>query len=232
MTKKAIILLSGGLDSATILEIAKKEGYECHALSFSYGQKHEVELEYAKKIAETQNVTSHNVAKIDVKIFNNSSLTDNLVVPKNQDVDNVDQQIPNTYVPARNNLFLSYALSLAESIGAYDIFIGVNAVDYSGYPDCRPEFIASFENTANLATKAGVENNKFKIQTPLINLTKKEIIEAGFKLGLDYSNTHSCYDPVMKDGEVYSCGHCDSCQLRLKGFKEAGKKDKIKYLED
>ena len=232
MTKKAIILLSGGLDSATILEIAKKDGYECHALSFSYGQKHEVELEYAKKIAETQNVTSHNVAKIDVKIFNNSSLTDNLVVPKNQDVDNVDQQIPNTYVPARNNLFLSYALSLAESIGAYDIFIGVNAVDYSGYPDCRPEFIASFENTANLATKAGVENNKFKIQTPLINLTKKEIIEAGFKLGLDYSNTHSCYDPVMKDGEVYSCGHCDSCQLRLKGFKEAGKKDKIKYLED
>lgn len=232
MTKKAIILLSGGLDSATILEIAKKDGYECHALSFSYGQKHEVELEYAKKIAETQNVTSHNVAKIDVKIFNNSSLTDNLVVPKNQDVDNVDQQIPNTYVPARNNLFLSYALSLAESIGAYDIFIGVNAVDYSGYPDCRPEFIASFENTANLATKAGVENNKFKIQTPLINLTKKEIIESGFKLGLDYSNTHSCYDPVMKDGEVYSCGHCDSCQLRLKGFKEAGKKDKIKYLED
>jgi len=232
MKKKAIILLSGGLDSATILEIAKKEGYECHALSFSYGQKHEVELEYAKKIAQTQNVASHNIAKIDVKIFNNSSLTDNLIVPKNQDVENTNQPIPNTYVPARNNLFLSYALSLAESISAYDIFIGVNAVDYSGYPDCRPEFIKSFENTANLATKAGVENNKFRIQTPLINLTKKEIIQAGFELGLDYANTHSCYDPIIKDGEIYSCGHCDSCQLRLKGFKEAGKKDKIKYLED
>jgi len=230
MQKKAIILLSGGLDSATILEIAKKDGYECHALSFSYGQKHEVELEYAKKIANTQNVASHNIAKIDVKIFNNSSLTDNIAVPKNQDLESAGQQIPNTYVPARNNLFLSYALSLAESIGAYDIFIGVNAVDYSGYPDCRPEFIKAFENTANLATKAGVENNKFKIQTPLIFLSKKEIIEAGFKLGLDYSNTHSCYDPIVKDKEIYSCGECDSCQLRLKGFSEAKKIDKIQYL--
>lgn len=228
--KKAIILLSGGLDSATILEIAKKEGYECHALSFSYGQKHEIELESAKNIAQTQNVASHNIAKIDVKIFNNSSLTDNLLVPKNQNVEDTNQPIPNTYVPARNNLFLSYALSLAESIGANDIFIGVNALDYSGYPDCRPEFIKSFENTANLATKAGVENNKFKIRTPLINLTKKEIIQTGFKLGLDYSNTHSCYDPIIKDGEIYSCGECDSCQLRLKGFKEAGRKDKIKYI--
>lgn len=229
--KKAVILLSGGLDSATILAIAKHQNFECHTLSFSYGQKHEIELESAKKIAKSQSVASHTVAKIDVKIFNNSSLTDNLAVPKNQDVDNI-KEIPNTYVPARNTLFLSYALSLAESIDAHDIFIGVNAVDYSGYPDCRPEFIESFEKMANLATKAGVENNRFHIQTPLISLTKKEIIKTGFELGLDYSDTHSCYDPIIKDKKVYSCGHCDSCQLRLKGFKESGKIDKINYLED
>lgn len=226
--KKAVILLSGGLDSATILAIAKSQGFECHALSFSYGQKHEIELESAKKVAKSQNVESHTIAKIDVKIFNNSSLTDNIAVPKNQDVDNI-KEIPNTYVPARNTLFLSYALSLAESIGAFDIFIGVNAVDYSGYPDCRPEFIESFEKMANLATKAGVENHKFRIQTPLISLSKSDIIDAGFKLGLDYLDTHSCYDPVLKDGGIYSCGQCDSCQLRLKGFREAGREDKIKY---
>lgn len=227
--KKAVILLSGGLDSTTILAIARKEGFECHALSFSYGQKHEIELESAKNIAARHNVASHTIANIDVKIFNNSSLTDNIDVPKNQDIDNI-QDIPNTYVPARNTLFLSYALSLAESIGAHDIFIGVNALDYSGYPDCRPEFIESFEKMANLATKAGVQDRKFNIRTPLISLTKEAIIKTGFDLGLDYSDTHSCYDPIIKDGEVYSCGQCDSCQLRLKGFREAGKEDRIKYL--
>lgn len=227
--KKAIILLSGGLDSATVLAIAKNQGYENYALSFNYGQRHDVELESAKKIAEEFGVTEHKIAKIDLTIFSGSSLTSKITVPKNQDVKNVTK-IPNTYVPARNTIFLSYALAFAETVGAFDIFIGVNAVDYSGYPDCRPEYIECFENLARLATAVGVENNnRFKIQTPLLKLSKKEIIEAGFKLGLDYANTHSCYDPILKDGKVYACKTCDSCQLRLAGFEEAGKKDLINY---
>lgn len=229
--KKAIILLSGGLDSTTVLAIAKNQGFENYALSFDYGQRHDIELESAKKIAKDFEVKEHKIAKIDLTIFSGSSLTSKILVPKNQDVKNVTK-IPNTYVPARNTIFLSYALAYAETVGAFDIFIGVNAVDYSGYPDCRPEYIECFENLAKLATAVGVENNnKFKIQTPLLNLGKKEIIETGFKLGLDYANTHSCYDPILKDGKIYACGTCDSCQLRLAGFKDANKKDLISYTK-
>lgn len=242
--KKAIVLLSGGLDSTTVLAIAKNSGFTTYALSFAYGQRHKVELKSAKKIAKKLGAVEHKIAKIDLRIFGGSALTDNeIAVPKlvdgrqssvNNQKKTVDcrlSTIPITYVPARNTIFLSYALAYAETVGAFDIFIGVNAVDYSGYPDCRPEFIKTFEELADLATAAGVENKGcFKIHSPLISMSKKEIIENGIRLGVDYSQTHSCYDPIIKDKKLYACGHCDSCQLRLEGFKAAGKKDPIKYI--
>ncbi|MFT7087716.1 MAG: 7-cyano-7-deazaguanine synthase [Rickettsiales bacterium] len=229
--KKAIILLSGGLDSATVAAIAKQGGYEIYAISFDYGQRHQTELESAKKVAEFFKVKEHKTAKIDLRVFGGSALTDDIAVPKNQ-IDH--DHIPVTYVPARNTIFLSYALGYAEIVGANDIFIGVNEVDYSGYPDCRGEFIASFEAMANLATARAVGDknhlaNHLKIQTPLINLSKKEIIEIGLSLGVDYSLTHSCYDPISKNGEVYSCGKCDSCEFRLKGFAENAVQDPVRY---
>jgi 7-cyano-7-deazaguanine synthase len=230
MKKKAIVLLSGGLDSTTVLAIAKNSGFENYALSFDYGQRHEIELKLAKKIAQKFETKEHKIAKIDLRIFGGSALTANIDVPKNQL--NSDK-IPVTYVPARNTIFLSYALAYAEVVGAFDIFIGVNAIDYSNYPDCRPDFIKTFETLANLATAVGVTNvNKFKIHSPLISLSKKEIIEKGISLGVDYSQTHSCYDPILKDEDIYSCGKCDSCTLRIDGFKAANLKDSLQYMNN
>lgn len=228
--KKAIVLLSGGLDSTTVLAIAKDLNYETYALSFSYGQRHKIELESATKIAQKFKVKEHKVANIDLRIFGGSSLTSEIAVPKDQDVNNL-KDIPSTYVPARNTIFLSYALAYAEVVGAFDIFLGVNAIDYSGYPDCRPEFINTFQKLADLATAAGVESKiKFQIHSPLIKMTKKEIIQKGIELGVDYSSTHSCYDPIVKDGKTYACGKCDSCKLRLEGFRAGGIKDNLLYL--
>jgi 7-cyano-7-deazaguanine synthase len=228
--KKAIVLLSGGLDSTTVLAIAKKSGFETYALSFAYGQRHEIELKSAKEIAKKLGAKEHKIAQIDLRIFGGSSLTSEIEVPKDQDISGFGK-IPSTYVPARNTIFLSYALAYGEVVGAFDIFIGVNAVDYSGYPDCRPEFIHTFEKLGNLATAAGVEQKShLKIHAPLISMSKKEIIETGVKLGIDYSQTHSCYDPIAKNEKVYSCGHCDSCKLRLDGFKAAGIDDLLDYV--
>ena len=218
--KKAVILLSGGLDSATVLAHAKSKGFECFALSFDYGQRHRFELKAARKVARSLGAAGHETVKVDLARFGGSALTSGIPVPKSRTKKEISTGIPVTYVPARNTVFLSLALAYAESIGARDIFIGVNALDYSGYPDCRPEYIRAFQRTANLATKAGVEGEKFKIHAPLIKLTKAGIIKLGRKLGVDYSLTHSCYDPAP-DGKP--CGRCDSCILREKGFKEAGK---------
>jgi len=226
MKEKAIILLSGGLDSATCLAIAKSKGYECYAMSFRYGQRHTIELEKAKAIAKEANVKEHIIVDIDLRSFGGSALTEDIDVPKKSSIDEVEENIPITYVPARNTIFLSFALGWAEVKKAYKIFIGVNAIDYSGYPDCRPEYIKSYENMANLATREGVEGRKLTIETPLLDITKGEIIKTGLSLGVDYSKTITCYDPV--DGK--SCGRCDSCLLRLKGFEEAGVKDPIEYL--
>jgi 7-cyano-7-deazaguanine synthase len=226
--KRAVVLLSGGLDSATTLAIAQSQGFECYALTFRYGQRHKREIEAAKKIANSQGTAEHRIIDIDLAAFGGSALTDSTIeVPKYRaDLDKHDK-IPSTYVPARNTIFLSYALAWAEVLCAFDIFIGVNATDYSGYPDCRAEFIAAFEKTANLATATAVERKgRYKIHTPIINMTKAEIILTGTKLGVNFSLTHSCYDP---DQQGQSCGRCDSCRLRLKGFTEAGLKDPIVY---
>lgn len=225
---KAVLLLSGGLDSTTLLALARSEGYAIHALSFRYGQRHAAELAAARKIAARYEVVQHVVTDIDLRIFGGSALTSDIDVPKDRVV---DEAIPVTYVPARNTIFLSFALAWAEVLGASDIFIGVNALDYSGYPDCRPEFIAAFQEMARLATRAGVEGSAapVTIRTPLIELSKKEIIELGLSLGVDYSMTTSCYDPT-DDGEA--CGHCDACQLRLKGFGEAGATDPVRYAAE
>ena len=217
---KAVILLSGGLDSATTLAYAKSKGFECYALSFDYGQRHKFELKAARKVAKALGAARHEVIKIDLSRFGGSALTADIPVPKSRSHKQIGAGIPVTYVPARNTVFLSLALAWAEALGARDIFIGVNALDYSGYPDCRPEFIRAFQRTANLATKAGVEGARFKVHAPLIKMTKAEIIRLGRKLGVDYSITHSCYDP-QPDGTP--CGRCDSCLLRNKGFEEAGK---------
>jgi 7-cyano-7-deazaguanine synthase len=228
IAKKAVILLSGGLDSATTLAIARDWGFECYALTFRYGQRHKCEVESAGRVAKFLGAAEHRVITIDLAAFGGSALTDEAIeVPKDRaDLDN-STQIPPTYVPARNTIFLSYALAWAEVLGAFDIFIGVNSTDYSGYPDCRAEFIAAFEKTANLATAAAVEDKgRYHIHTPIINMTKAQIILAGTKLGVDYSLTHSCYDP---DAQGRSCGRCDSCRLRLKGFAKAGLKDLIEY---
>lgn len=228
MTQKAVILLSGGLDSATVGAIAKEQGYSLYALSFRYGQRHAVELEAAARVAEMLGVVEHKIADIDLRLFGGSALTaDDIDVPKDRDEAQMASNIPATYVPARNTIFLSFALAYAEVLDARDIFIGVNAVDYSGYPDCRPEFIQSFEKTANLATACGVSGHSIKIHTPLISLSKADIIRQGNILGVDYSETVSCYDPSAS-GEA--CGHCDSCRLRAKGFAEAGASDPTVYM--
>jgi len=224
--KKAIVLLSGGLDSATVLAKAVADGYECYALSFRYGQRHAVELDAANKIAKTLGAKEHRTAVIDLGAFGGSALTADIDVPKGRSEGEMETDIPITYVPARNTVFLSYALAYAEVIEANDIFIGVNALDYSGYPDCRPEFISAFETMANLATKAGVEGHKISIHAPLIAMTKAQIVTEGTALGVDYGMTISCYDP---DEKGRACGQCDSCQLRAKGFKDAGLNDPTEY---
>jgi 7-cyano-7-deazaguanine synthase len=226
--KRAVVLLSGGLDSATTLAIARAQKFEIFALSFRYGQRHAREIEAAARVASSLGANEHRVAEIDLRIFGGSALTDEIEVPKDRTGAEMSRGIPVTYVPARNTIFLSYALAWAEVLEAADIFIGVNAVDYSGYPDCRPEFIRAFEALANLATRAGVEGARFQIHMPLISLTKSEIIRRGLSLGVDFSLTHSCYDPAS-DGRA--CGECDSCQLRRKGFREAGLEDPIAYVK-
>jgi 7-cyano-7-deazaguanine synthase len=225
--KKAVVLLSGGLDSTTTLAIAGEQGFACHALSFRYGQRHAAELECARQVAERTGVVEHVVAEIDLRAFGGSALTSDIPVPKGRQPDEMAGGIPVTYVPARNTIFLSFALAWAEVLGAADIFIGVNALDYSGYPDCRPEYIEAFERMAHLATRAGVEGTvQVKIHTPLIQLTKAQIIQRGLDLGVDYALTSSCYEPD-KDGAA--CGECDACRLRLKGFAELGVEDPATY---
>jgi 7-cyano-7-deazaguanine synthase len=225
--KKAVVLLSGGLDSATTLALALAEGFAIYALSFRYGQRHSIELEGARRIASSFGVEKHLIVDIDLGAIGGSALTDEIEVPKGRSSDEMSSAIPVTYVPARNTIFLSFALAWSEVLGANDIFIGVNALDYSGYPDCRSEYIEAFERMASLATRSGVEGRgRLKIHTPLVQMTKAEIIEIGLGLGVDYSLTHSCYDP-RADGRA--CGRCDSCLLRLKGFREAGARDPISY---
>ena len=227
-TKRAVVLLSGGLDSTTTLAIATSEGYQVYALSFRYGQRHELELEAARRVAAQFGVAEHVVADIDLRLFGGSALTADIAVPKDRPVEEMGHGIPVTYVPARNTIFLSFALAWAEVLGASDIFIGVNVYDYSGYPDCRPEYIEAYERMANLATKAGVEGRQLlTIHTPLIELTKAQIIQRGLELGVDYGQTVTCYDP-SPEGEA--CGHCDACQLRLKGFAENGIADPASYV--
>jgi 7-cyano-7-deazaguanine synthase len=226
MTRTAVVLLSGGLDSATVLAIARSEGFAIIALSFRYGQRHGIEITAAQSIARKAGVLRHVVVDIDLRVFGASALTSELEVPKGRSADEMSHGIPITYVPARNTIFLSYALALAEVSMADNIYMGVNALDYSGYPDCRPEYIEAFEQMANLATKAGVEGRHLTIHTPLMHQTKGEIITRGMKLGVDYAATMSCYDP---DASGAACGQCDSCQLRLKGFMEAGVSDPVRY---
>lgn len=224
---KAVVLLSGGLDSTTVLAIALSEGFSACALSFRYGQRHKIELESAGRVAGALGADQHLIVDIDMRAIGGSALTDDLSVPRDRTDDEISSGIPATYVPARNTIFLSFALAWAEVLGAEHIFIGVNALDYSGYPDCRPEYIEAFERLANLATKAGVEGRaRVRIRTPLIAMTKAEIIRTGLGLGIDYSLTHSCYDP---DPSGRACGRCDSCRLRMKGFAESGLRDPIKY---
>ncbi|MEP6822270.1 MAG: 7-cyano-7-deazaguanine synthase QueC [Chthoniobacterales bacterium] len=224
--KSAVVLLSGGLDSAVTLALAQAQGFETHALSFDYGQRHRIELEAAQRVSASMKVRDHRVAKIDLRVFGGSALTDDIAVPHERSADEMTHGIPITYVPARNTIFLSYALGWAEVLGAENIFIGVNAVDYSGYPDCRPEFLRAFQHLASVATKAGVGGHSLQIHAPLLALSKAEIIRQGTDLGVDFALTHSCYDPSA-DGAA--CGSCDSCQLRLKGFRDAGLSDPIKY---
>ncbi len=226
--KKAVVLTSGGLDSSTVLALAQRQGFEIYALSFDYGQRHHYELQAARNIAQSLGIRNHVIAKIDLRVFGGSALTSEIEVPKNRDAGHIASGIPVTYVPARNTIFLSFALGWCEVLEAQDIFIGVNAVDYSGYPDCRPEFLDSFETLANLATKAGVEGaSRYKIHAPLLHMSKAEIILAGIEIGVDFSLTHSCYDPSP---EGLACGGCDSCVLRRRGFEQAGVPDPTQYL--
>lgn len=227
MPHKAVCLLSGGLDSATATACAKRDGFACYALSFDYGQRHRTELDAAARVASQLNVEEHKTATIDLRVFGGSALTAEIDVPKHDNASELGAGVPITYVPARNTIFLSFALAWAEVLGASDIFLGVNAVDYSGYPDCRPEYIQAFEAMANLATKAGIEGvSRFRIHTPLIELTKAGIVRLGTQLGVDFALTHSCYDPSPAG---LACGHCDSCLLRRKGFADAGIADPLQY---
>lgn len=224
--KRAVVLLSGGIDSTTTLAIAIADGFEAYALSFDYGQRHQIETEAARRVANSLGAKEHRIAKIDLRVFGGSALTDDIAVPKQRSGKEIAHGIPITYVPARNTIFLSYALAWAELIPADHIFLGVNAIDYSGYPDCRLAFIAAFEDLASLATKAGIEGTRFHIHAPLLTMSKAQIIEKGMALGVDFSLTHSCYDPTPN---LLACGECDSCRIRLEGFREAGRKDPIPY---
>lgn len=224
MSRQAVVLVSGGLDSATVLAIARAEGYACHAITFDYGQRHRVELEASRRVSEALGAVSHRTIVLDTAAFRGSALTDGGDVPKARAMDEIADGIPVTYVPARNLVFLSYAVGVAEGLGAEHLFIGVNAVDYSGYPDCRPEFIRSFGETANLATKVGVEGGGLMVHAPLQDLSKRDIIRRGLELGVDYGLTISCYDP---DGDGIPCGDCDACRLRAHGFAEAGAEDPV-----
>ena len=224
--KRAVVLLSGGLDSATCLAVARSEGFACHTLAFAYGQRHDVEVEAARRVAEALGAAEHKVMRLDLRAFGGSALTDDIDVPRPGSTEEIGRDIPVTYVPARNTIFLSFGLAWAEVLGARDIYIGANALDYSGYPDCRPEFLEAFERVANLGTRAGVEGDRFRIHAPLLRLTKAEIIRLGTRLGVDYGLTHSCYDP---DPRGLACGRCDSCLLRKKGFAEAGVPDPTRY---
>jgi len=226
--RKAVVLLSGGLDSATAAAIAKSEDYDIYGMTFDYGQRHEFEIQTAERVAEMVGVKDHIICRIDLRAFGGSALTSDIAVPKHNSCEELGEGIPVTYVPARNTVFLSFALGWAETLGASDIFIGVNAVDYSGYPDCRPEFISAYQSMARLATKAGVEGSELTIHTPLISLTKGQIIARGLELGVDYSITNTCYDPSP---EGHACGHCDACLLRLKGFEENGIPDPAPYQD-
>lgn len=224
---KAVVLLSGGMDSTTVAAIARSRGFDVHALTFRYGQRHQAEVEAARQVAERLGVRSHEVLDIDLRAFGGSALTGDLEVPKDRPLDEMGHGIPSTYVPARNTIFLAFALGWSEVLGASDIFLGANALDYSGYPDCRPEFIQAFQTMANLATRAGVEGGrKLTIHAPLLALSKREIIEQGLALGVDYAITRTCYDPSP---EGAACGRCDACQLRLKGFREVGIEDPAPY---
>jgi 7-cyano-7-deazaguanine synthase len=225
---RAVVPLSGGIDSTTTLAIALAESYDAYALSFDYGQRHQIETEAARRVADSLGAKQHRIAKIDLRVFGSSALTDDVDVPKKRSEKEIARGTPVTYVPARNTIFLAYALAWAEVIQAADIFLGVNAIDYSGYPDCRPEFIEAFETLANVGTKAGIEGRRFQIHTPLIKLSKAEIIRKAIELGVELSLTHSCYDP---SSEGFACGECDSCLLRLKGFREAGINDPIRYAK-
>ena len=230
MEKTAVVLFSGGIDSTTTLAIAQQDGYTCCAVSFDYEQRHRVELQAARILAKHMGVDHHVIIPFSLRSIGGSSLIDDIAVPNGRDELEMGMDIPNTYVPARNTIFLSFALGLAEVVGAFDIFIGANAVDYSGYPDCRPAYLKAFEQMADLATKAGVEDQgRFKIQAPLIYMSKAEIIQTGVELGVDYSLTHSCYDPAEDGG---ACGDCDSCRLRRKGFEEAGVVDPTRYADN
>ena len=225
--RAAVVLLSGGLDSATALAVARRDGFHCHALTIAYGQRHAAELDAARRVAAQLGAVEHRIVPLDLRAFGGSALTSNLEVPKDRPADAMASGIPITYVPARNTVFLALALAWAEVLGGFDIYVGVNAIDYSGYPDCRPEFIAAFENLANLATKAGVEGRgRFRVHAPLVHLSKADIIRLGTTLGVDYRLTHSCYDPAP-DGAA--CGRCDSCQLRRAGFEAAGVPDPTHY---
>ena len=227
--KKAVLLLSGGLDSTTLLAHARAENFDVHAMTFRYGQRHATEIEASRRVAKFFNVADHVIVDIDLRTFGGSALTNtDIEVPKDRGAEEMSHGIPITYVPARNTIFLSFALAWSEVLEAGDIFIGVNALDYSGYPDCRPEYIAAYETMANLATRGGVEGtNRVRIRTPLIAMTKAQIIQRGLSLGVDYSITQSCYDP---DENGAACGHCDACKLRLKGFAEAGATDPAPYV--
>ena len=225
---RAVVLLSGGIDSSTTLAIALSEGYDAYALSFDYGQRHQIETQAARFVADSLGAKKHRIAKIDLRVFGGSALTGEIDVPKQRSETEISDGIPVTYVPARNTIFLAYAVAWAEVIQAADIFLGVNAIDYSGYPDCRPEFIEAFQTLANVGTKAGVEGRRFQIHTPLIKFSKAEIIRKAVELGVNLSLTHSCYDPSP---EGLACSECDSCLLRLKGFREAGITDPVRYAE-
>jgi 7-cyano-7-deazaguanine synthase len=226
--RRTVVLLSGGLDSATTLAVARRDGFRCHALTIAYGQRHAAELEAARRVAESLGATEHRILPLDLRAFGGSALTANLEVPKDRSTEEMSAGIPITYVPARNTIFLALALAWAEVLDSFDIYVGVNAVDYSGYPDCRPEFVSAFENLANLATKAGVEHRgRYQIHAPLVQLSKAEIIRLGLDLGVNYALTHSCYDPTA-DGAA--CGRCDSCRLRREGFAAAGVPDPTRYM--
>jgi 7-cyano-7-deazaguanine synthase len=227
MSQRAVVLVSGGIDSATTLALAREQGFECHAISVDYGQRHRLELERARQVVASLGAARHTVVSVDLRAIGGSALTAAIDVPKDRPYDDIGHGIPITYVPARNTIFLSIALGYAEAVGAFDIFMGANALDYSGYPDCRPEYLAAFERMANLATKAAVEGQgTFRIHAPLLQKTKAEIVREGARLGVDFAQTLSCYDP---DAQGRACGRCDSCRLRLKGFQEAGLTDPAVY---